>query len=38
MKGGVSDCIETPRSYVAISRREHSKHPSVPGGYGFLII
>jgi hypothetical protein len=37
-KGGVSDCIETPRSYVVNSLRERSKHPSVRGGYRFLII
>jgi hypothetical protein len=37
-KGGVSDCIETPRSSVVNSLREGLKHPSIRGGYRILII
>jgi hypothetical protein len=36
--GGVSDCIETPRSNVPSSLRERSKRPSVRGGYRFPIV
>jgi hypothetical protein len=35
---GVSDCVETPRSYVANFLPERLKQPSIYGGYRFLII
>jgi hypothetical protein len=36
-QGGVSDCIETPRSYVANSFHRSERLP-ICGGYRFLII